>query len=109
MLDTEYFITILHRPKNGQLRDAYAITWQWGQVCCTPQQQHAPTHMDCEGPFVLLAALIIIIIIIIIIIVVVVVVVIIIIVIIIIVVVVISSVYQPSDLKFVTVGQLLFC
>ena len=42
----------LQCPKHGQLRDAYTIIRQWGRVHGTPRQQHASTHVDCEGPFI---------------------------------------------------------
>ena len=46
------FNPFLHCPKHVQLRDVYAVMGQRGQVRGTPQQQHAPTRVDCEGPFI---------------------------------------------------------
>ena len=46
------FNPFLHCPKHRQLRDAYAIIGQWDRECGVPWQQHAPTHVDCEGLFI---------------------------------------------------------
>ena len=52
------FNPFLHCPKHRQLRDAYTIIRQWGQVRGTPQQQRAPSVWTTRARSSLLAALI---------------------------------------------------
>ena len=46
------FNPFLHCPEQGQLRDVYTIIRQWGWVRGTHRQHHAPSRVDCKGPFI---------------------------------------------------------